>query len=138
MNSGHRCVTFVLGAGALFAAGCSNLVPVQGEVTLDGQPLAGAQVMFVPTTGRPATGKTDAHGKFRLTTNHANDGVAAGEYTVTVTANKVEYQAKPGSEEGFVEKLIWLAPEKYSRPAESGLKQTVSPTTTQIRLELKS
>jgi hypothetical protein len=36
-------------------AGCSNLVAVQGEVTLDGKPLSNAKVMFMPKGGgRPA------------------------------------------------------------------------------------
>lgn len=128
----------VILVGASCAAGCSNLVDVRGEVTLDGQPLPDAQVMFVPAGGRPATGKTDAQGKFRLTTNSAGDGLAPGSYTVTVTANKVEYQQQPGSESGYVEKLIWLAPERYSRPAEANLTREVTPATKDIKLELKS
>ena len=94
--------------------------------------------MFVPATGRPATGRTDAQGRFRLTTNNPDDGVAPGDYTVTVTANMVEYQSKPGSENGFVEKLTWVAPEKYSKPTESGLMQTVTPSTKEIKIELQS
>ncbi len=138
MNVAPSNFAILLALAALFAGGCSNLVPVQGEVKLDGQPLQAAQVMFVPKTGRPATGKTDAQGRFRLTTNTANDGVAPGDYIVTVTANKVEYETKPGSENGFVEKLTWVAPEKYSRPSESGLSQTITPATKEVKIELQS
>ncbi len=122
-----------------FCAGCgTGLVPVQGEVLLDGQPLQSAQIMFVPKSGRPATGKSDANGKFRLTTNKPDDGVAAGAYTVTVTAHEVKYEPKPGTEAGFVEKLIWKAPEKYSKPAESGLTATVAAAQPVVKLELNS
>lgn len=119
--------------------GCSNLVPVQGEVTLDGQPLAGAKVMFMPQAGgRPLEGTTDTAGKFRLTTNQPNDGAAAGEYVVTVTARTIKYEAQAGTEHGFVEKAIWQAPERYSQPSQSGLKATVSAAKPQVKLELQS
>jgi hypothetical protein len=67
----------------------SGLAPVQGVVTLDGSPLAEANVSFSPTQTsgemRAAAGKTDASGKFTLTTLTANDGVTPGEFIVTVT-----------------------------------------------------
>ncbi len=120
-------------------AGCSGLVAVQGVVTLDGQPLPNAKVMFMPAAGgRPAEGTTDAAGKFRLTTNSPHDGAAAGEYVVSVTARTIEYESKPGTEQGFVEKAIWLAPERYSHPSQSGLKATISPQQPQVTIELKS
>lgn len=126
---------------AIFIActGCGGLVPVQGEVTLDGRPVPSAKVLFVPAAGgRPAEGTTDAMGKFRLTTNSPQDGAAAGEYVVTVTARAIEYEARAGAEQGFVEKAIWHAPEKYSQPSQSGLKATVDPKQPQVKIELKS
>lgn len=138
MNVANRCFALLLASIAIGAAGCGNLVQVQGEVALDGQPLSAAQVMFMPKSGRPAVGKTDEQGRFRLTTNRPSDGIAPGDYTVTVTANKVEYKPKPGSENGFVEKLTWIAPEKYSLPTESGLTQTITETTKVVKIELRS
>lgn len=122
-----------------FFIGCSNLVQVQGEVTLDGKALPNAKVMFMPKGGgRPAEGKSDADGKFKLTTNQPFDGAAPGEYTVTVTARTIEYQARAGTEEGFIEKPIWQAPERYSLPAKSDLVATVSAEKPQIKLELRT
>jgi hypothetical protein len=64
------------------------MVKVQGAVTLDGKPLAGAMVTFLPSGekggGRPAGGRTDADGSFRLTTFKADDGALPGHYRVTV------------------------------------------------------
>jgi hypothetical protein len=134
--------TFVrtsLPAVLLCFTGCGGLVAVQGEVTLDGQPLPNAKVMFMPAAGgRPAEGTTDAAGKFRLTTNSPHDGAAAGEYVVSVTARTIQYESKPGTEQGFVEKAIWQAPERYSHPSQSGLKATVNPKRPLVKIELKS
>ena len=58
-------------------------------VTLDGQPLAGAEVMFVPREGgRPATGTSDEQGKFQLTTIVNNDGALLGAHGVAITKVK--------------------------------------------------
>jgi hypothetical protein len=120
-------------------AGCSNLVAVQGEVTLDGKPLPNAKVMFMPKGGgRPAEGTSDAGGKFRLTTNQPLDGAAPGEYVVTVTARTIVYEPRAGTEEGFLEKPVWQAPEKYSLPAKSDLVVIVDAKKPQIKLELRS
>jgi hypothetical protein len=72
------------------AVGCggSGTVKVKGVVTLDGQPLSGATVMFVPFEGqgtRPATGATHPDGSFQLTTFKANDGALPGTYHVVVS-----------------------------------------------------
>jgi hypothetical protein len=75
---------------ALIALGCSGAnspVPVKGVVKLDGNPLAGATVTFMPAgdSGRPATGETDQEGVFRLTSLKKDDGAFPGEYRVVVT-----------------------------------------------------
>ena len=63
-------------------AGCGksnvDLVPVDGTVTLDGQPVADAGVMFVPKKaehGLPAAGSTDANGHFALSTANRPGGM---------------------------------------------------------------
>lgn len=51
-------------------------VPVSGTVLLDGEPVESAAVIFSSVEGgRPATGITDAQGRFRLRTFDGNDGV---------------------------------------------------------------
>ncbi len=83
-----------LGAGMLLAlvqAGCGGTAEVKGRVTLDGKPVAGATILFVPEPGssaRPATGFTDAEGNFRLTTFRPNDGAVVGAYKIVVTKSE--------------------------------------------------
>ena len=82
-------------------AGCGggpNNPPTQavtGTVTLDGNPIEGAIITFVPDsggTGQPAAGKTDAEGKYTLTTFVADDGAVAGSYKIKVS----KYQTEDG------------------------------------------
>jgi hypothetical protein len=75
---------------ALAAVGCGGKytpVAVEGTVTLDGQPVEGAMVSFLPEngTGRAATGMTDPDGTFQLTTFQEGDGALPGTYRVIVT-----------------------------------------------------
>jgi hypothetical protein len=80
-----QCATFLL-------LGCGGergpeLAPVTGLVTLDGKPLAGALVTFVPqgeTRGQGSFAHTDAAGKFELQTTDGQKGAVAGTYKVLV------------------------------------------------------
>ena len=69
-------------------SGCSDgLVDVRARVTLDGKPLEKASVTLVSSDGkknRSAFGTTDADGYVRFSTFAAEDGVAPGDYKVTV------------------------------------------------------
>lgn len=80
------------------AVGCNTApdlptVPVTGTITMNGEPVAGAQVVFLqkPGTmeGKPASGVTDDEGKFTLKTylnpKQSPEGALPGEYDVTVT-----------------------------------------------------
>ena len=74
------------------SVGCSGATgpktePVSGAVTLDGQPLAGATVVFSPSggEGKAASGVTDASGNYKLTTTNAGDGAVLGSYQVAIT-----------------------------------------------------
>lgn len=84
------CMTVVslAGCGAKFP-----LVPVSGTVRMDGEPLAGAFVVFSPVepaAGSPriATGMTDARGRFSLRTNYeprwTGNGAVPGTHRVTL------------------------------------------------------
>jgi hypothetical protein len=61
---------------------------VTGKVTLDGDPVAGADVVFVSTLekgGHSATGRTNADGEYTLSSFGHEDGAVLGDYAVTVT-----------------------------------------------------
>ncbi|MBY0228069.1 MAG: carboxypeptidase-like regulatory domain-containing protein, partial [Gemmataceae bacterium] len=76
-----------LAAIAFSAAGCgAKLVPAEGTITLDGKPLANANVTFVPEKGPSPVGTSDAQGKFKLTTGN-KAGAPAGTYKVMVSLN---------------------------------------------------
>lgn len=94
---------------------------VGGRVVFEGNPAAGAVVIFHPTTGTPAAerprAKTDANGEFKLTTFAADDGAPAGEYAVTVEWKKVGDHPEQG---------VDLLPAAYADPTTSRLKATVT------------
>jgi hypothetical protein len=66
--------------------------PISGVVTYKGKAVASADVTFVCTEkDRSAFGRTDAEGRFKLSTFSSNDGAVAGKHVIMVT--KVEPQA---------------------------------------------
>jgi hypothetical protein len=73
---------------AVLVVGCSDgsgLVPVTGKVTYNGQPVAGATVVFVGDgTTRPATAISGADGSYSVMTLDA-PGATPGKYAVVVT-----------------------------------------------------
>lgn len=79
----------VLTLVAFAGCGASNppTFPVSGTVTLDGKPVAGAAILFIPFdgTGQPASAQSDANGNYKLTTFTADDGAMAGNYKIKVT-----------------------------------------------------
>ena len=79
---------------ALFA-GCSGsefpIVPVSGNVTFDGEPLVGAEVVFAPMetnesvfVGPASVGTTDDQGNYSLTTIKGTEGAVATKRRVSV------------------------------------------------------
>src|SRR5690349_2415820 len=70
----------------LVGCGRARTSPVEGAVVLDGKPLAGASVQFVPQgRGRDATGETDKDGQFAMSTFQPRDGVLPGTYKVVIS-----------------------------------------------------
>jgi hypothetical protein len=132
----------------LFLAGCGPsgpaMVKVTGTVTLDGMPVEGANVMFVPaSTGKPAQGKTDAAGKFTLNTDPAkpDDGAQEGEYNVAVSGVRTTgVQVNPDGTSGDASQIsqVWFVPKQYANPASSGLRQTVTKGMQPVELKLST
>ena len=93
MKQSSQIIIALLFLAVIFPlAGCGKsgripgLVRCEGTVRWNGEPVEGAQVSFHPNdpNGRGGFGVTDAHGKFKTTTLHVNDGIEPGEYLVTV------------------------------------------------------
>jgi hypothetical protein len=120
-------------------------VPVTGTITLDSKPVDAATVTFVSTNKeiRPASGVTDASGKYTLVTAGGGAGAMVGSYKVTVSKIVGGAAAKPASQEEAMKRMQeemkeGMAgmgkkppeqknelPEKYSSADESGLTAEV-------------
>jgi hypothetical protein len=130
----------------VISIGCgqSELAPVSGSVTVDGKPVAAAQVLFMAAGHRPAAGETDAQGHYVLSTYTSGDGAAIGTHKVTVTArptirvSAAGGSARPGSirpnqiQHGEKSPV----PAKYSNVASPLLTAEVKPGENTIPLEL--
>src|SRR5215510_12808711 len=74
----------------LLASGCGrggpDVAPVKGHVTLDGRPLVGADIEFLPEDGRPpASGRTDQEGYYELLYKRGVFGAPLGKNTVRIS-----------------------------------------------------
>ena len=77
--------------------GCGSdldLVPLSGQVLVDGKPYGNAKVIAYPENGPSGFAKTDAQGEFHLSTA-GEPGVAVGMYTMTVTPDVGESVPDP-------------------------------------------
>lgn len=91
---------------AACAYGCSgsgidvDLAPVSGVITMDGQPLENAIVIFSPEKGNPSSGKTDAKGYYELVYVGDAKGAIVGPHKVRISTGKAtEGQDSAGSGE---------------------------------------
>jgi hypothetical protein len=138
-------------AGLILACGCrpdtSGLpatVPARGVVTLDGQPVEGAQVGFVPEGAGAiaAFASTDAGGRFSLRAFDQKDGAIPGAYKVQISKTiqtKLEGPAPSTLDGGEPVLLEFGVPAKYTSIETSGLSYTIPDKgTSDIKLELSS
>jgi hypothetical protein len=122
----NRCCWLLLG---LVLVGCGNseqLVPVKGQVLIDGQVLKKGAVRFLSPNKKSASGQINDQGEFQLTTNQLNDGCFVGDYQIEVIA----YEPVGAASQR------WLVPKEYNSNLTSGLKQTISGPMTDLKVEL--
>lgn len=108
-------------ATALSMPGCGtsdgiNYAYVTGEVRLDGEVLSDANVLFIPqrtgdsaNVGQPSMGKTDANGRYSLTTPKQVSGAVVGLHKVSISTGVTD----PSTNEVIVPEK--LAPEYNTR-----------------------
>jgi hypothetical protein len=130
-------LVLVLGIGIL---GCgTGRHVVKGRVTLDGQPVAEAAVMFVPAKGAPGQAQTDDDGNYILTC--ANEpGIPAGNYKVCISKFVVQSNKTPAADDlspGKLGNVKHVVPERYGMPEKSGLTATVPGGTYDFALSSK-
>jgi len=102
-----------------------ELVAVQGTVMLNGSPVDGATVTFsTEKSSRPATGETDASGKFKLTTYDTYDGAVPGEHTVTISKVEAsgEGSMQPGASAEQMQEKMKQQMEKMKNPTKEAPK----------------
>ncbi len=144
-------ITLFLSVLAFTFTGCGYRRPAQvkttGTVTLDGEPVAQASLMFIPDSGRPASGNTNTNGAFELSSYGGNDGLPAGNYRVTVTKlvlkekyqqqlKKLETQADEAAESGEESEAVDVEfsdnayenelPEKYAELDTTDINVTIT------------
>jgi hypothetical protein len=126
---------FRIGATALalvtaaLLTGCDQgpkLVPIEGQVTLDGQPLTYGYVRVIPANGRPAFGQLDDQGRFKLMTDD-EEGCPVGNHVVEVGSTKAISELEQRR----------YAPTKYESGITTDLKIDVKEPRKDVVIELK-
>ena len=136
---------------AFIFTGCGYRRPAQvkttGTVTLDGEPVENASLMFIPDSGRPASANTNTNGDFQVSSYGGNDGLPAGNYRVMVTklvlkdrfqqqydraVERAAAQAEPGEEPEDVDIEFGdsayenMLPTKYEELETTDIKVTIT------------
>ena len=90
MNACRSIVPISLAAAMLIIAGCgrgAGRLPIEGAVTVDGQPLEAGYIVFFPEGpgGGPSAGAEVVDGRYRI---GAAGGAFAGTFRVEITASR--------------------------------------------------
>lgn len=128
----------------LAGAGCGgegdysslNLVEVTGKVTLDGNPLAGAQVAFSGTDGHTPMGVTNDAGEYRLYYDSNHPGCTPGQKLVRITKGSADEGTDPEGTTDEGAPITEPIPAIYNR--QSTLAADVSPTNRNFNFSLLS
>jgi hypothetical protein len=119
---------FTIFIAVLVFAGCGpggpSLLPVEGTITADNNPLPQGSLAFHPDTAKSNTSKKTAaadikDGSYKLYTD-GKPGAPAGWYKVTVVSSSEPDNTKPDAVKSFV------AP-RYADPKSTGLSVEVKP-----------
>jgi hypothetical protein len=113
---------------AILFAGCAksgtDVAPVSGRVTLDGQPLEFAILTFQPEGKSPASGRTDKDGHYELLYKRGVMGAPVGKNKVSILLD-VDLAHRPQ-----------IIPSRYNSPTE--LEREVTPSPNVIDFDLKT
>jgi len=98
-----RCVSLILIFAWASFWGCgsrSDLAAVRGKITLDGQPLPDAFVVFSPVSkGTTSYGRTDAGGNYEMMFTDQEKGAWIGENLVRISTADLGRGGGPGPKE---------------------------------------
>ncbi len=129
----------VLGMVCFALGGCGDSGPsypppvlVGGKVVLNGQPLAGGTIHFVPADPKKAlsgSSLVQSDGSFKVTTTKPDDGLVPGKYTL--------FFDPPVAADGSKSAATVTIPEKYLSPATSRLGETIDKANSSLQITLK-
>lgn len=137
-----RTVTFGTLAGMVLvslALGCGRSGPpmaaATGTVTMAGKPVAGAIVMFVPASGQPGDGFTDASGRYTIS-SRGRPGVAIGRCKVTIVkptaeSSSIDQGSSPEDLQRISEKPVRREPPRPDIP-EAYARAETTPLTAEV------
>jgi hypothetical protein len=120
----------ILTCVALANAGCKGqrkLVPISGQVKIDGKPLEMGKVTVWVKDSRAAQGYIDKDGRFSLMTYVSGDGCLVGEHEVTVASMRTTNSG---------ENVEYFIPQRYGDPKLSNLKINVDQPNDNWEIEL--
>lgn len=139
------------GAVVCWLAGCGGggdtlkvppLLAVSGKVTLDGQPLPSASVMFLPkpgTKGQGAAASTGEDGSFTLKYNNGEPGCPAGEYVVLISKLQTkDGKPIPAGQTAADADAVDIIPARYKDPDAPTNSISVTGAKSDLVFELKS
>lgn len=132
------CLALAMMMVLLVGCGSSDpytVVEVSGTLTLDGKPVSGVRMTFVPVEGRPSIATTDSDGKFKPWYRSNQDGVQTGKLKV-----KIE-RADPGDlmmKEARPSASIQLLLERYGHGGKESIEIDVDGPTDDLKIELSS
>jgi len=89
--SNHRLpllITVAVSAGCGAPTVNYSMIPVEGTITFEGEPLSSAEVMFDSPDGPRGFGVSDENGRFSVKTRQFGAGLPAGKYRVLVTSSE--------------------------------------------------
>lgn len=114
-----------------------KLATVSGTVTLDGEPVANAEVYFEPqpvddniNVGPSSIGTTDSQGKFTLTTRFKEEGAVVGPHKVFIQYAGFDPEAEDAAKAAMQEA-------KQDKEDEGGAKSDLSAAKKQKKIPLK-
>jgi len=112
-----------------------TVAPVSGTVTLDGQPLPKASVLFQPDKGgRPSFGVTNEEGGYTLAYSMNQSGAEVGPCTVKITT-RLQAEDSTGEYKDNAPRAAEKVPARY---AKEPVKVTVEPRSNTLNIELTS
>lgn len=151
----HRLATLLVCCSAVI--GCqdtgSNQIPVSGKITVGGEPLKLGVITFNPKdSGRSGFGKINPDGTYQISSTGTNDGLAPGEYVVTIDASETKAADEVEVPKTLEEEMAGVgavvagnqrvqvrhhAPPKYASKEQSPLKAVVNSESKTFNFELE-